>query len=54
MGLNDVICPETPPAPHTAQILNLEEEKKQKGNSYQANVLGCGKAPKSGFHEWTD
>lgn len=31
MGLNDVICPETPPAPHTAQILNLEEEKNRRG-----------------------
>ena len=41
MGLNDVICPETPPAPHTDSPDSKfgEKKKKQKGNSYWGNVL---------------
>lgn len=41
MGLNDVICPETPPAPHTDSPDSKfgGKKKKQKGNSYWSNVL---------------
>lgn len=41
MDLNDVICPETPPAPHTDSPDSKfgGKKKKQKGNSYWSNVL---------------
>ena len=41
MGLNDVICPETPPAPHTDSPDSKfgGKNEKQKGNSYWGNVL---------------
>lgn len=42
MGRHDVICPETPPAPHTDSPdskFGREGKTKQKGNSYQGKVL---------------
>lgn len=50
MGLHDVICPETPqPHTQTAQILNLERKKNQKGNSYWSNVLDVEGHPNLAF-----